>query len=112
MSGELLGNPAVVGVLGGLVGLFFNSIWNRVIGGPSEKSIPTRLAEIDSKLAEINTKLEVAAENRKHAAKEVAELKNDFWDHMEKHHGHFKVRHTKAPTSEDSGAFKLKGLVD
>lgn len=107
MSGELLGNPAVVGVLGGLVGLFFNSIWNRVVGGPSEKSIPTRLAEIDSKLAEINTKLEVAAENRKHAAREMAELKDDFWDHMEKHHGHFRARHAKLPNVDDSGSFKI-----
>lgn len=106
MSG-LLENPASAGLIAGLAIWLAQLIWIRTMGGPNEKSLPTNIAEMNVKLTEINTKLELAINENKHLQKDVdqlkkdvehikknqvtmkefEELKNDFWNHLDKLHG-------------------------
>jgi hypothetical protein len=83
-----LSNPATAGLIAGVVLWAAQLIWNKVMGGPTERSIPVQLLDISSRLTEISSKLEIAINNYQHLEKEFAELKKDFWDHMKDFHSH------------------------
>lgn len=109
MSGEIFTNPAVVGLAGGGVLVFLaRLIWDKVMGGREEKSIPAQLAEINTKLADINTKLEMAAVHRSYMLKQVKEIETDFWDHMNSYHREFVPRRRPLLSDEESGGHVLQ----
>lgn len=88
MSG-FLDNPTLTGLLGGGAVIVGQFLWNRVTGAADEKSLPTQLAEINTKLAGIETTLQLMKNDAIHATRDFTELKKDFWDHMDKFHsGH------------------------
>lgn len=86
---NLVSNPMIAGLAGGLVLFVAHTVWSRAVGGPNEKSLPVQLREIDTKLAEINTKLAVIILNHKHLQKQLESLETDFWEHITKSHGEF-----------------------
>lgn len=103
MTGEFISNPAVIGLASGaLVVLAIQTIWTKVMGAPTELSIPSRLTAIDAKLVEINLKLELLIQDHKHITEKVKENEKDFWDHMKVYHGQFRQ------ASTDSGAVRVK----
>lgn len=102
MSDSLLSNPAAFGLLGGVVTLVIQFVWDRVTGAKDSKSIPVELAEIKTKLAAIETTLELIKNNARHAANEYKELKEDFWDHIEKYHS------GTTPRRGDSGHHRVQ----
>ena len=79
-------NPASAGLVAGIFLWIAQLIWNRIMGGKDDKSLPVQLTEISSRLADINSKLEIAINNYHHLEKSFEELKQDFWDHMKLNH--------------------------
>lgn len=87
MNGEVFGNATVTGLVGGAaIVLIFQVLWGRIFGSPSEQSLPVQLAAIQAQLTAINLKLELFLQEKEHMKGAHQELKNDFYNHMEKHH--------------------------
>lgn len=103
MTGEFVTNPAVIGLASGaIIVLAIQTLWTKVMGAPTELTIPSRLTSIDARLVEINLKLELLIQDHKHTAEKVKENEKDFWDHMKIYHGQFR----QSPT--DSGAVRAR----
>ncbi len=86
MSDSLLSNPTATGLLGGVAVVLIQLVWGRLFGAPTERSLPTQLADINTKLASIDTTLQLIQKDATHIEEAVHELKEDFWKHMDKFH--------------------------
>ncbi len=83
---DLFANPTATGLLGGFAVIALQYLWKRV-GNGEEKSLPVQLAEINVQLASIQTTLRLIQNDAEHDRRGHEELKSDFWNHMDKHHG-------------------------
>ena len=83
---DFLTNPTATGLLGGAAVIAVQYLWKRV-GNGDEKSLPIQLAEINVQLASIQTTLRLIQNDAEHGQRDHEELKTDFWNHMERHHG-------------------------
>jgi hypothetical protein len=79
-------NPAAAGLIAGLVLWLAQMIWNKVMGGSNEQTLPSQLTQINAQLTDINAKLGLAINDYHHLKEQFEELKQDFWDHIKNHH--------------------------
>lgn len=90
--------------LGIVAGLLIKYMWDRFMG-TDQKSVPVLIAEIHTKLGSIDTSVQLMRKDFDHSGRDHEELKDDFWQHMEKYHSVTNVPRAAGPVTRpgDSG---------